>query len=90
MQSPEGPASPSSAHDSPVRHGATIRSPVRRPARNVLFPSPQNVSIVKLVHMHACVVQTGKTTLALQVSVGSKEVCSLLQDGTVFTALHHL
>lgn len=38
-------ASPSSAHDSPVRHGAsTIRSPVRRPARNVLFPSPQNVS----------------------------------------------
>ncbi|KAL3153836.1 hypothetical protein ABBQ32_013412 [Trebouxia sp. C0010 RCD-2024] len=42
--SPPCVASPSSAHDSPVRHGTatTIRSPVRRPARNVLFPSPQN------------------------------------------------
>jgi len=29
-----------------VMHGSTsaVRSPVRRPARNVLFPSPQNVS----------------------------------------------
>ena len=44
VQSCEGPASPSCAHDSPGRHSIPMRSPVRRPARNVLFASPQNVS----------------------------------------------
>lgn len=63
--SPPCVASPSSAHDSPVRHGTatTIRSPVRRPARNVLFPSPQNVSTLHdnpscaWVQVTACVMQ---------------------------------
>lgn len=44
MQSPEGPASPSSAQGTPGRHGASLHSPVRRPPRNALFPSPQHVS----------------------------------------------
>lgn len=44
VQGGAGFASPASAHDSPVLHGSAsaVRSPVRRPARNVLFPSPQN------------------------------------------------
>ncbi|DBA95956.1 TPA: hypothetical protein ACH3X1_001476 [Trebouxia sp. C0004] len=46
VQGGAGFASPASAHESPVLHGSTsaVRSPVRRPARNALFPSPQNVS----------------------------------------------
>ncbi|KAA6426489.1 MAG: ubiquitin carboxyl-terminal hydrolase 23-like, partial [Trebouxia sp. A1-2] len=44
LQGGAGFASPASAHESPVLHGSTpaVRSPMRRPARNVLFPSPQN------------------------------------------------